>query len=142
MQISIKKTASIVGCFLVIGAGAALFTHLMDAQAKASVVAMPEDADKVKASIAHDFATASGLFEVAKASQRLASAKLDGYSVCTQGAEATAEQYVEVAGLLDDATKFAPALNKAVDSVMDSSKGMSDCDYRVLKIIGRVAANG
>lgn len=144
MQISTKKSAFFLGGLLLIAlaVGAAYKVNAQVPPAPLPVAPQIEDADAVKTSIAQGFATAPGQFDLKIASARLAKARLDGFAVCTQAAEATSQQYVAVAGMLDAAQRNAPLFLKAVDGVMDSKQGMSDCDYRVITIIGKVSSNG
>lgn len=100
-----------------------------------------EDVDTVKRAITQQFETSPASFTQAAAARRLANSRLDGFAVCTQKDEATAAQYVEVAAMIDKAKKHAAEFMKIVDGVMDSEAGMSDCDYRVISLISRVATN-
>lgn len=144
VQISTNKSAFFLGGVLVIALAVSV-AYKVNAQVPPPLLAVApqiEDADTVKTSIAQGFATAPGQFDLKIASARLAKARLDGFPVCTQAAEATSQQYVAVAGMLDAAQRNAPLFLKAVDGVMDSKQGMSDCDYRVISIIGKVSSNG
>lgn len=104
-----------------------------------AAVAPQLDAEQVKDAIAASFAAEPSGFSVLSAAVQLASARLDGFAVCTPEAEATAQQYIEVAAFLDKARTYKAAFQKAVDAVMDKPSGMSDCDFRVLTVIARVA---
>lgn len=141
MQISAKKTTLIVAVMALAAAGA--FAALQRPIASSTAgIGLIEDADTVKADIAHAFAEGPGVFNLPASSNRLAKSRLDGFAVCTQSVEATAEQYVEVSQMLDKATKFVPELQRAVDGVMDSKAGMTDCDFRVITAISKVSAGG
>jgi hypothetical protein len=137
VQISLKKTTlALAALALAVGAYAAL----KPANSPQSMsVRQVEDADTVKAAIVNGFASAPDAFNLPAASRRLAYSRLDGYAVCTSSVEATAAQYIEVSELLDKAVKHVAQFQRAVNGVMDSKIGMTDCDFRVISAIGRVA---
>lgn len=141
MQISAKKTTLLVALMALVAAGA--FAALQRPEGQPRLAAdQVEDADAVKVLITQAFETAPGIFNLPVSSTRLAKAKLDGYSVCTQFAEATAEQYIEVAQMLDKALRHVAEFQRAVNGVMDSKAGMSDCDFRVITSIAKVTTGG
>ncbi|WP_439126066.1 MAG: hypothetical protein ACNJA3_29635 (plasmid) [Pseudomonas rhizophila] len=98
----------------------------------ATATVQVEDADTVRAAIGNSFAADPKSFDLPAASTRLGKARLEGYAVCTQTAEATAAQYIEVSQMLDAVVNNVQDFQRAIDGVMESTTGMSDCDYRVI----------
>ena len=141
MQISIKKTSLVVAVMAMAAVGAYAALQRSEPM-QAPAVAQAEDPNAVKVSIGQTFATTPDVFDLPAASNRLAKARLDGYAVCTQSDEATAAQYVDVSVMLDKAVKHVALFQRAVNGVMDSKSGMTDCDFRVISVIAQVSASG
>jgi hypothetical protein len=142
VQNKFKKIA--LGAFVLVVAASLAFaaSGKLSSQGTNPQAIAVEDADTVKRSIVEMFTTSPGTFVLQTASRRLAEARLDGFAVCTRIDEATAAQYIEVAGLLDKAATHAPEFMQIVDLAMDSDAGMNDCDYRVISLIARVTTRG
>ncbi|MCU9528500.1 hypothetical protein [Pseudomonas mosselii] len=138
MQISFKKTTLALAALALVAVGAYATLKPADSP-KSLAVRQVEEADMVKAAIVSGFASAPDAFNLPAASRRLANSRLEGYAVCTSSVEATAAQYIEVSELLDKAVKHVAQFQRAVNGVMDSKIGMTDCDFRVISAIGRVA---
>lgn len=130
MQISMKKIVLTLAAMAMAAAAFAALQRPADVQAPAT--AQVEDADTARAAIGKAFAADPKSFNLPAASTRLGNARLEGYAVCTQSTEATAAQYIEVSQILDAVVNNVPEFQHAVDGVMDSKAGMSDCDFRVI----------
>lgn len=140
MQISLKKIVLTVAAMAMAAAAYAALQRPEDVEAHAT--AQVEDADTVRAAIGKAFATDPRSFDLPSASTRLGKARLEGYAVCTQSAEATAAQYIEVSQMLDAVVNNVPEFQRTVYGVMDSKSGMSDCDFRVIVAITKVNQGG
>lgn len=130
MQISMKKIVLVVAAMAMAAVAYAALQRPDDVQASAT--AQVEDADTVRAAIGKAFTADPKSFDLPAASTRLGNARLEGYAVCTQSAEATAAQYIEVSQMLDAVVNNVQEFQRAVDGVMESRTGMSDCDFRVI----------
>lgn len=140
MQISMKKIVLTVAAMAMAAAAYAALQRPDDVQVPAA--AQVEDADTVRASIGKTFNSDPKSFDLPAAATRLGKARLEGYAVCTQSAEATAAQYIEVSQMLDAVVNNVPEFQRAVDGVMDSTSGMSDCDYRVIVAMTKANKGG
>lgn len=135
MPISMKNIVMTGAAMAMAAAAYAALQHPADVQTPAA--AQVEDADTVRASIGNAFAADPKSFDLPAASTRLGKARLEGYAVCTQSAEATSAQYIEVSKMLDTVVNNVQDFQLAIDGVMDSKAGMSDCDFRVIVAINK-----
>jgi hypothetical protein len=141
VQTKIKKMALTAVALIVVAGIALAASGKLPTAGSSTAPVVIEDVDTVKRSIAEQFEASPSTFVQATAVRRLANARLDGFAVCTLTDEATAAQYVEVAAMIDKATKHTAEFMKVVDGVMGSVLGMSDCDYRVISLLSRVATH-
>lgn len=75
-------------------------------------------------------------FDFDSASLLLSESRVENeYAVCSATAEATADQYVELSGLIDKHAEKAPGLKIAMNAALRGSAGVSDCDYRVMETL-------
>lgn len=89
--------------------------------------------DDVKYRIVAEFKADPMRFPIDAASRSLAESRLEGeFAVCTEAAEATGAQYIELSGLVDKFGKDIPGLQLALNQALRDANGVSDCDYRVL----------
>lgn len=130
MQISMKKIVLTVAAMAMAAAAYAALQRPDDVQALAT--AQVEDSDTVRLEIGKAFIADPKSFDLPAASTRLGKARLEGYAVCTQSAEATAAQYIEVSQMLDAVANNVQDFQRVIDGVMESKSGMSDCDFRVI----------
>ncbi len=130
MQISMKKIVLTVAAMAMAAAAYAALQRPDDVQALAT--AQVEDSDTVRLAIGKAFIADPKSFDLPAASTRLGKARLEGYAVCTQSAEATAAQYIEVSQMLDSVANNVQDFQRVIDGVMESKSGMSDCDFRVI----------
>lgn len=130
MQISMKKIVLTVAAMAMAAAAYAALQRPDDVQALAT--AQVEDTDTVRLAIGKAFIADPKSFDLPAASTRLGKARLEGYAVCTQSAEATAAQYIEVSQMLDAVANNVQDFQRVIDGVMESKSGMSDCDFRVI----------
>ncbi len=130
MQISMKKIVLTVAAMAMAAAAYAALQRPDDVQALAT--AQVEDSDTVRLAIGKAFIADPKSFDLPAASTRLGKARLEGYAVCTQSAEATAAQYIEVSQMLDAVANNVQDFQRVIDGVMESKSGMSDCDFRVI----------
>ncbi|CEK42681.1 hypothetical protein PQBR44_0158 (plasmid) [Pseudomonas putida UWC1] len=130
MQISMKKIVLTVAAMAMAAAAYAALQRPDDVQALAT--AQVEDSDTVRLAIGKAFTADPKSFDLPAASTRLGKARLEGYAVCTQSAEATAAQYIEVSQMLDAVANNVQDFQRVIDGVMESKSGMSDCDFRVI----------
>jgi hypothetical protein len=137
-----KKIVLTVAAMAMAAAAYAALQRPDDVPVPAPATAQVEDADTVRASIGKAFTADPKSFDLPAAATRLGKARLEGYAVCTQSAEATAAQYIEVSQMLDAVVNNIPEFQRAVDGVMDSKNGMSDCDYRVIVTMTKANKGG
>lgn len=130
MQISMKKIVLTVAAMAMAAAAYAALQRPDDVQALAT--AQVEDSDTVRLAIGKAFIADPKSFDLPAASTRLGKARLEGYAVCTQSAEATAAQYIDVSQMLDAVANNVQDFQRVIDGVMESKSGMSDCDFRVI----------
>jgi hypothetical protein len=130
VQISMKKIVLTVAAMAMAAAAYAALQRPDDVQALAT--AQVEDSDTVRLAIGKAFIADPKSFDLPAASTRLGKARLEGYAVCTQSAEATAAQYIEVSQMLDAVANNVQDFQRVIDGVMESKSGMSDCDFRVI----------
>lgn len=130
MQISMKKIVLTVAAMAMAAAAYAALQRPDDVQALAT--AQVEGSDTVRLAIGKAFIADPKSFDLPAASTRLGKARLEGYAVCTQSAEATAAQYIEVSQMLDAVANNVQDFQRVIDGVMESKSGMSDCDFRVI----------
>ncbi|MBJ2203352.1 hypothetical protein P5706_35510 [Pseudomonas sp. ChxA] len=125
-----KKIVLTVAAMAMAAAAYAALQRPDDVQALAT--AQVEDSDTVRLAIGKAFIADPKSFDLPAASTRLGKARLEGYAVCTQSAEATAAQYIEVSQMLDSVANNVQDFQRVIDGVMESKSGMSDCDFRVI----------
>ena len=125
-----KKIVLTVAAMAMAAAAYAALQRPDDVQALAT--AQVEDSDTVRLAIGKAFSADPKSFDLPAASTRLGKARLEGYAVCTQSAEATAAQYIEVSQMLDAVANNVQDFQRVIDGVMESKSGMSDCDFRVI----------
>nr|WP_193069051.1 hypothetical protein [Pseudomonas fluorescens] len=125
-----KKIVLTVAAMAMAAAAYAALQRPDDVQALAT--AQVEDSDTVRLAIGKAFTADPKSFDLPAASTRLGKARLEGYAVCTQSAEATAAQYIEVSQMLDAVANNVQDFQRVIDGVMESKSGMSDCDFRVI----------
>ncbi|WP_284184494.1 hypothetical protein [Pseudomonas rhodesiae] len=125
-----KKIVLTVAAMAMAAAAYAALQRPDDVQALAT--AQVEDTDTVRLAIGKAFIADPKSFDLPAASTRLGKARLEGYAVCTQSAEATAAQYIEVSQMLDAVANNVQDFQRVIDGVMESKSGMSDCDFRVI----------
>ncbi|MBF6042875.1 hypothetical protein HBO10_24365 [Pseudomonas sp. WS 5503] len=125
-----KKIVLTVAAMAMAAAAYAALQRPDDVQALAT--AQVEDSDTVRLAIGKAFIADPKSFDLPAASTRLGKARLEGYAVCTQSAEATAAQYIEVSQMLDAVANNVQDFQRVIDGVMESKSGMSDCDFRVI----------